>query len=132
MPKMIDFDSSDANEPNLNGAAQPAIAVRQSAASALLSAVQIWSMPASNAQAAPVETPASTETSDAQAASAQADLPDGAQAKRARPSQLLAEARFFSSSARRVQDLTPAPEQTDSTMDLSAEFRRRLAEASHA
>jgi hypothetical protein len=89
-------------------------------------------MPASNAQAAPVEAPASTETPDAQAASAQGDLPDGAQAKRARPSQLLAEARFFSSSARRVQDLTPAPEQTDSTMDLSAEFRRRLAEASHA
>jgi hypothetical protein len=129
---MIDFDSSDANEPNLNGAAQPAIAVRQSVASALLSAVQIWSMSASNAQAAPVETPASTETPDAQGASAQADIADGARAKRARPSQLLAEARFFSSSARRVQELTPASEPTDSTMDSSAEFRRRLAEASHA
>jgi hypothetical protein len=129
---MIDFDSSDANEPNLNGAAQPAIAVRQSAASALLSAVQIWSMSASNPQATSVEEPASTETPDAQGASAPTDIPDGAQARRARPSQLLAEARFFSSSARRIQDLTPAPEPGEPNVDLSVEFRRRLAEASHA
>jgi hypothetical protein len=45
---------------------------------------------------------------------------------------LLAEARFFSSSARRIQDPVPTPEPTEPTMDLSAEFRRRLDEASHA
>jgi len=127
---MIDFDSSDANEPNLNGAAQPAIAVPQSAASALLSAVQIWSMSASNPQAAPVETAASTETPDSQGAPAQADIPDGTQAKRARPSRLLAEARFFSSNARRVPELTPAPKPTEPVTDLAVE--RRLEEARHA
>ena len=129
---MIDFDSSDANEPNLNGAAQPAIAVRQSAASALLSAVQIWSMSESNPKAAPVETVASTETPDSQGAPAQADIPDGAQARRARPSRLLAEARFFSSSARRVQELTPAPKPTEPVTDLAVEFQRGLEEARHA
>ena len=129
---MIDFDSSGANEPDLNGAAQPAIAVPQSAASALLSAVQIWSMSASNPQAAPVETTASTETPDAQGASAPTDIPDAAQARRARPSRLLAEARFFSSSARRVQELTPAPKPTEPVTDLAVEFQRGLEEARHA
>jgi hypothetical protein len=130
---MIDFESSGASEPDLNGAAQPAVAVRRSAASALLSAVQIWSMSASSPAAAPAQIAASTEARDAQGTSSgQADIPDGAQARRARPSRLLAEARFFSSSARRIQDPVPTPEPTEPTMDLSAEFRRRLDEASHA
>jgi hypothetical protein len=129
---MIDFDSSGASEPDLNGAAQPAVAVRRSAASALLSAVQIWSMSASSPAAEPAQIAASTEARDPQGASAPADIPEGAQARRARPSQLLAEARFFSSNARRIQDLAPAPEPVEPTMDLSAEFRRRLEEASHA
>ena len=128
---MIDFDSSGANEPDLNGAAQPAVAVRPSAASALLSAVQIWSSSYSP-PAAPAEIPAATEAPGALGASAQATIAEGAQARRARPSQLLAEARFFSSSARRIQDPTPAPDPAEPSMELLAELQRRLEEASYS
>jgi hypothetical protein len=126
---MIDFDSAGANELERNGAAQAAAAVRRSAASALLSAIEIWSTSTSGA---PAESLASTETADAAGASGQANIQEGAQATRARPSQLLAEARFFSSSASRNKDLPPAPQPAEPTVDLSVEFQRGLEEASHA
>jgi hypothetical protein len=132
MLKMNDFDSSDANEPELNGAAQPAAAVRWSAASALLATVEIWSMSTSSPQAVPADTLDSTKALEPAGTSGQSSVPEGSQARRARPSQLLAEARFFSSSARRVQDPTAAPEPAETATDLLLEFRRRLEEASHA
>ena len=97
---MSDSDSSGANDGlDRAGAAEPAATPLRSAASLLLSAAEIWS--------APEETPAPAEASVAVKAPAEISEKTASPQKTApkrRPSELLAEARFFSSSGRRIQE----------------------------
>jgi NTE family protein len=108
-------DSSGAIERSQGeAAAGPAVAPR-SAASALLSATAIWSTneaPAAGAEAPPPPTaPVPTDVAE------QAQIPEqvaepipqqAAPKRKLRPSELVAEARFFSSSAKRPPDVDPA------------------------
>jgi NTE family protein len=112
-------DSSGAIERSeREAAAGPAVAPR-SAASALLSATAIWSTneaPAARAEAPPPPTaPVPTNVAEQAQIPEQvaepipAPVPEQAAPKRKlRPSELVAEARFFSSSAKRPPDVDPA------------------------
>src|SRR5262245_13245348 len=109
-------DSSGANAGlDIGAAAKPAVASR-SAASALLSATAIWSTneaPAARAEAPTTPTaPVSADIAEqAQIVEQVAEpIPEPVAPKRKlRPSELVAEARFFSSSAKRAPDVDPAP-----------------------
>jgi NTE family protein len=125
---MNEDDSSGAKErPEREAAPQPAVAPTRSAASALLFATSIWSAPQQPATpaVAPASPPNSLETSletgletSPEAAPAIADGPAEAVApaqsapkRKLSPSELVAESRFFSSSAKRPpdRDLAPRP-----------------------
>ena len=97
-----------------NGAAEEAAAPRPSAASALLSAAAIWStgdvvMPAAETIAVcepePIKEP-EAQPVDIQEAKPAIEAPPS---RKLRPSELLAEARFFNSYDKRTQQGPPAP-----------------------
>jgi NTE family protein len=99
MPEMNENVSSGAGQGlGWNGPAGEAAAPLRSAASALLSAAEIWSP--NNSVSAREETPAIIEPENAKTSEAEpADKPveDAVPRRRLRPSEVLAEARFFSS-----------------------------------
>jgi NTE family protein len=100
LPRMSDSDSSGANDGlELAGAAESAAAPLRSAASLLLSAAEIWST--TKETPAPAEAPVAVRAPDT--VSEKTESPEKTAPKR-RPSELLAEARFFSSSGRRIQE----------------------------
>ena len=102
LPRMSDSDSSGANDGlERAGAAESAAAPLRSAASLLLSAAEIWST--AKETPAPAEAPVAVKARDAAEISEKTENPEKAAPKR-RPSELLAEARFFSSSGRRIQE----------------------------
>jgi NTE family protein len=105
---MDENDSSSAND-GLEGSrpARSAVVWSQSAASALLCATNIWSAP--ERSAGPGEACVSPKTTDT-AKTEQSDVPPQATPRRKlRPSELVAEARFFSSSGQRAPAPDPAP-----------------------
>ena len=89
-----------------SGAGKETAALLRTAATALLSAADIWStdnvVTARGDAPAVTETPESTKTPEAKSAE------EAAPARRLRPSEVLAEARFFSSHGKRTQDSLPA------------------------
>jgi NTE family protein len=148
MPEMNENVSSGAdNGLEANGAAKEAAALLRTAATALLSAAEIWSTnptvaaPAViNAKTEPVKTeaaitpvaaPAVVETAEAPAV---VETPEAkvqeqaAPARRLRPSEVLAEARFFSSHGKRVQENQAeiAPPPLPSEISIDVEIARAL------
>ena len=121
LPEMNENVSSGANDGLArNSTAQPAVASPRSAASALLSATAIWSTqeePAARTEApAPAKAPEAAKTPETAKIPEQAEAPaptevpeQAAPKRKLRPSELVAEARFFSSSAKRPSDPNPAP-----------------------
>ena len=132
-----------------NGAAKEAVVLLRTAATALLSAAEIWSTNptvaapcVTNAKTesaktetaiAPVAAPVVVETAEA-AASAVVETPEAnppeqaAPARRLRPSEVLAEARFFSSHGKRVQENQAeiAPPPLPSEISIDVEIARAL------
>ena len=126
-----------------NGAAKEAAVLLRTAATALLSAAEIWSTSPTvatpcvanaktesaktEAAIAPVAAPVVVETAEA-AASAAVETPEAnaqeqaAPARRLRPSEVLAEARFFSSHGKRVQEnqaeIAPPPPPSEISIDV--------------
>ena len=103
---MNEDDSSGANDGlERSSSARSQVGWSQSAASALLFATNVWSAP----EEPPPEAAVSPKTFD----SATIDPPDvppqDAPRRKLRPSELAAEARFFSSSGRRTAEPDPAP-----------------------
>ena len=135
MNENVPSDASEGLE--RNGAAQKAAALLRTAATALLSAAEIWSTntvvavrPEVDA-AAPAETAAAADQAS-EKTKAEAQTPEEpAFAKRLRPSEVLAEARFFSLQGKRSQGglaaegrpdgnpaLAPAPLSTEASIDV--------------
>ena len=103
-----------------NGAAREAAAPLRSAASALLSGAEIWST--DNPVTARDETPAVLEPENANAREAElADKPveEAVPRRRMRPSEVLAEARFFSSHGNLAQQGLPAPANSPAAAGLT-------------
>lgn len=103
-----------------NGAAREAAAPLRRAASALLSGAEIWST--DNPVTARDETPAGIEPENAKAPEAEpADKPveEVVPRRRMRPSEVLAEARFFSSLGRMAQQGLPAPATGPEAVELT-------------
>jgi len=92
-----------------SGAVRETATLLRTAATALLSAADIWST--NDVVTARAEAPAVTEKAPEKAEIPQAEEPveQAAPARRLRPSEVLAEARFFSSHGKRAQDSLPAP-----------------------
>src|SRR5512144_2766544 len=107
MPEMNENVSSGGADQGLerNGAATEAAALLRTAASALLSAAEIWTTNDVTRPSAPAV--AAAETAPAEVTS----LPQPAIPHKLRPSEVLAEARFFSLQVKRAQDgqSTPPP-----------------------
>jgi NTE family protein len=145
MPEMNENVSSGAdNGLERNGAAKEAAVLLRTAATALLSAAEIWSTnptvaapPVINAKTepaiAPVAAPVVVETTEA-AAPAVVETQEtevqeqAAPARRLRPSEVLAEARFFSSHGKRVQENQAeiAPPPLPSEISIDVEIARAL------
>jgi NTE family protein len=144
MPEMNEKVSSGAdNGLEGNGTAKEAAVLLRTAATALLSAAEIWSTSPTvatprvanaktesaktEAAIAPVAAPVVVETAEA-AASAAVETPEAnaqeqaAPARRLRPSEVLAEARFFSSHGKRVQEnqaeIAPPPPPSEISIDV--------------
>jgi NTE family protein len=138
MPEMNENVSSGADEGlEQKGTAQEAAGLRRTAATALLSAAEIWST-----NTTPAAKPEANVTAQAQTAAAadpswekpeaEANSPEEpAFAQRLRPSEVLAEARFFSLQGKRSQEglaaeatpddnaaLTPAPLSNEVSIDV--------------
>jgi NTE family protein len=147
MPEMNENVSSGAdNGLEGNGAAKEAAVLLRTAATALLSAAEIWSTsPAvaaprvtsakTEAAITPVAAPAAVETTTAEPApptiveTPQANAQEqAAPARRLRPSEVLAEARFFSSHGKRVQENQAeiAPPPLPSEISIDVEIARAL------
>ena len=127
-----------------NGAAKEAAVLLRTAATALLSAAEIWSTNPTvaaprviNAKTepaiAPVAAPVVVETAEAAALAVvetpEANAPEqAAPARRLRPSEVLAEARFFSSHGKRVQENQAeiAPPPLPSEISIDVEIARAL------
>jgi NTE family protein len=109
MPEMSENVSSGADQGlERNGAGKETAALLRTAATALLSAADIWSTntvvtPQGEAHAVADKAPEDTKTSEAEPAE------EATPARRLRPSDVLAEARFFSSHGKRTQESLPAP-----------------------
>jgi NTE family protein len=147
MPEMNENVSSGAdNGLEGNGAATEAAALLRTAATALLSAAEIWSTNPTVAAPSvtnvktdgattPVAAPAVVETTTTEAAPPiVAETPEAkpaeqaAPGRRLRPSEVLAEARFFSSHGKRVQENQAeiAPPPTPSEIPIDVEIARAL------
>jgi NTE family protein len=145
MPEMNENVSSGADGLEGNGGAKEAAALLRTAATALLSAAEIWSTnptvaaaPVTKAKTeatTPVAAPAVVETTTAEAApptvaeAPEAKAPEqAAPGRRLRPSEVLAEARFFSSHGKRVQEsqAETAPPPSPSEIPIDVEIARAL------
>jgi NTE family protein len=110
MPEMNQNVSSGADQALEGGGAVKETATPlRTAATALLSAADIWST--NEVVTARAEAPAVTDQAPEKTEIPQAQEPveEAAPTRRLRPSEVLAEARFFSSHGRRAQDGLPAP-----------------------
>jgi NTE family protein len=110
MPEMNQNVSSGADQGlEGGGAVKETATLLRTAATALLSAADIWST--NDVVTARAEAPAVTDKAPEKAEIPQAEEPveQAAPARRLRPSEVLAEARFFSSHGKRAQDSLPAP-----------------------
>lgn len=144
MPEMNENVSSAADEGlERNGAAKEAAASLRTAATALLSAAEIWSTnptvaapSVANAETrkvtAEAAAPTVVETVEA-AAPAIVEVPEAKPqeapaGRRLRPSEVLAEARFFSSHGRRAQEsqAEAAPSSLPSEISIDVEIARAL------
>src|SRR5690349_18896732 len=142
MPEMNENVSSGADEGlERNGAAKEAAVLLRSAATALLSAAEIWSTNPTvaapsvtnakadgktDAAAEEAAAPAVVETTEA-AAVAIVEVPEAKPqeapaGRRLRPSEVLAEARFFSSHGKRAQESQAASEAEIAPSPLSSEI----------
>src|SRR5215471_6756030 len=102
MSENVPSGGADQGPERSNGAAQEAAALLRTAASALLSAADIWTtsnVARANAPVAPADAPAAEIKSQ----------PEAMVPHRLRPSEVLAEAEFFRLQAKRPQDGLGAP-----------------------
>jgi NTE family protein len=136
MPEMNENVSSGAdNGLEGTGAAKEAAALLRTAATALLSAAEIWSTnptvaasPVANAKTEAAITPVTAPAVVEAAAPAIVETPEAkpaeqaAAGRRLRPSEVLAEARFFSSHGKRVQEnqaeIAPPPLPSEISIDI--------------
>jgi NTE family protein len=125
MPEMNENVPSGGADQGLerNGAAKEAAALLRTAASALLSAAEIWTTSDVARPSAPAAVAADTPVVAPADATAQ---PDPAFPHKLRPSEVLAEAKFFSLQGKRQDQGAPVPPPLPSDIPIDVEIARAL------
>src|SRR5262249_12401709 len=121
--------------PERNGAAQEAAALLRTAATALLSAAEIWStntIATPQPVAARTEAPATSDGAPAKAEAPEAKPEETSVPHRLRPSEVLAEAQFFRLQGKRPQDVQGAPNPPPLPPELSIDVEIVRALEKHA